>query len=516
MKNYPTFRGVLRTAICRRTQAQFANESNISAGYLNRLLNKDTISRPTENTLYKIASAAKNGITMQMLQEALDADDPDTHAAERRNKLVEAQQEFTPTFTEMANETMKQVTDRIATMKYPKITVDLAEFIDSLIADSKPLDISYDMDIAGLYPPKGTHGYASHYQGVTLTMADTKETAIASMVIFYFEIPCSDKTTRYLIQFVSCRLDDTSDVYGIPPYFSDAVDKGDETIFKQPYALEIHPILTFQEKYIPVGASAEERVLHSIFGEAVEYSETTDGIGFWLKEVPSGFATFMEKHLDQVLTGCETEEEKDQLHAAIKSKNTDQIITTLTDLDFMDEEKDSDFGWPSAITRVMQKETGFPFLYKEAADAVDADTFPNLSEHACILLPNNLAELRGIQREAILMATCKYVRELGIENFGDILFTGVKKTNFRKPMTYTPSKEEPAAKTKPHRKPDYRCTYSDSQKPEQTALYYCRLIDGRELVALYIAKENRWVAFHKDWRNWVEAYDPEPVQSVGE
>ena len=86
MKNYPTFRGVLRTAICRRTQAQFANESNISAGYLNRLLNKETISRPTENTLYKIASAAKNGITMQMLQEALDADDPDIHAAERREK----------------------------------------------------------------------------------------------------------------------------------------------------------------------------------------------------------------------------------------------------------------------------------------------------------------------------------------------------------------------------------------------------------------------------------------------
>lgn len=29
-----------------------------------------------------------------------------------------------------------------------------------------------------------------------------------------------------------------------------------------------------------------------------------------------------------------------------------------------------------------------------------------------------------------------------------------------------------------------------------------------------IAKEDRWIAYHKDWRNWVEAYDPEPVQQA--
>lgn len=509
MKNYPTFRGVLRTAICRRTQAQFANESNISAGYLNRLLNKETISRPTENTLYKIASAAKNGITMQMLQEALDADDPDIHAAERREKLAEAQREFAPTFTELANETMKALTDKIAALSYPIVTTDKEEFINTLLTNTKPLEVSYDMNITGIYPKQGLHNYAAYYQGVTLTMADSQETAITEMILFYSMVPCSDKTTRYLIQFVSCRLDDTSDVYGIPPYFSDAVDDEDETIFKHPYALEIHPILTFQEKYIPVGASAEERCLHKIFGEVVEHSETTDGIGFWLKDVPSGFATFMEKHLNQVLTGCDTDEAKTQLRVAIESKNNDQIITALMDLDFMDEELDSDFGWPSAITRVMQMETGFPFLYKAKADD---DTFPNLSEHPCILLPKKLADMKAIQREAILMATCKYVRELGIETFGDILFTGVKKTNFRKPMTYTPSKEEPAAKTKPNHKPDYRCLYNDRQQPEKTALYHCRLVDGREMVALYIAKEDRWIAYHKDWRNWVEAYDPEPIQ----
>ena len=34
IKNYPAFRNLLRGAICNRTQAQFANESGISAEHL--------------------------------------------------------------------------------------------------------------------------------------------------------------------------------------------------------------------------------------------------------------------------------------------------------------------------------------------------------------------------------------------------------------------------------------------------------------------------------------------------
>ena len=62
---------MLRGAICTRTQAQFANEAGISAEHLNRMLNADTISRPTKKTLMKIAAAAKNGITYQAVNHSV-------------------------------------------------------------------------------------------------------------------------------------------------------------------------------------------------------------------------------------------------------------------------------------------------------------------------------------------------------------------------------------------------------------------------------------------------------------
>ena len=53
---FPTFRGLLRGAICNRSQAQFASEAGISAEHLNRMLNGKSIRPRNESALCAFSS----------------------------------------------------------------------------------------------------------------------------------------------------------------------------------------------------------------------------------------------------------------------------------------------------------------------------------------------------------------------------------------------------------------------------------------------------------------------------
>ena len=76
---YACFRCILRTAIGTETQAKFAAIADITPEHLNRMLNAPKINRPSKSTLKKIASVARNGITLRDLESALNKDDPDYH-----------------------------------------------------------------------------------------------------------------------------------------------------------------------------------------------------------------------------------------------------------------------------------------------------------------------------------------------------------------------------------------------------------------------------------------------------
>lgn len=514
MKNYPTFRNVLRVAIGNnRTQAQFAMESNLSATHVSRMLNEETICRPREATLYKIASNARNGITLEQLQQALDQDDPDKHAAERRMKQKEAENDFNLTFEEKANMTMMSLTEKIGNLSYPIVTKAIPEFVDTLLENTAPLEIAYDMDSFGPHPKKQRHSYATHYQGVTLTMADENETAITNMVLFYSEICNADDTTSACIQMVSCQPKDITYIYGISNNLINLLETKGDSVFEQPYILEYHPFHQFPEIYTPVGDSPEERLLNDIFGTSVQYSETTYGIGFWLKEIPPKFLSFVQKHRQQIIAAndCESfKTETEALKKAIASKDVKTIIDTLIDIDYADDEWESDQGWPAVITQVMQKETGFPFLYK--AKTKDPSDFPNLSEHDCILLPRKIMDNSNIQRHTALMTVYRYAIELGLETFGDIQFTNVK-TEFQQPITYKVKTNESEDPIEPYEEPNYSCPYNEDSKPNKNAIYHVRLIDGRQLNALYIVQHDHWIAKHKKINAWIEAYDPLPIKN---
>ena len=69
--NYPVLRKLLSSAIGGK-KAAFAEAANMSPAQLSRLLNQETIPRPTASTLRKICDASQGRISMDSLYKACD------------------------------------------------------------------------------------------------------------------------------------------------------------------------------------------------------------------------------------------------------------------------------------------------------------------------------------------------------------------------------------------------------------------------------------------------------------
>lgn len=528
-RNFETFRSLLRGAICTRTQAQFANDSGISAEHLNRMLNMDNICRPSKKTLQKIASAAKNGITFQDLKDALDKDDPNSVSPEdRAAKMAQAAEDFRPEFPELAEEAMKALCASIKSQTYPVIVDSLAEHMDALISAADipgsvvfPV-ISYELGIERPYPGKHYVG-ATRYVRVDLSMADYQYAAMSDLILYFMELPCREGITKYVIYGASCSVEDIMELFGMPPAAL-AEHEGEnalEEAMKDPFYLEIRETEAFEEEAPPPSPnkSKEQRLLRAIFGgKEVRYPVVTEGVGFSLKETPPNLLNFFLAHRESLLSPYRPEPENyDSISAALdEMANTQELQPFLDKLDalhYTDENTDNDLGWPAAIAVIIFEETGFPFLYMKKSEDKDGK-FPFLSQYSVIILPDTEAEKLSIQREAILLATSRYVRELGLKRFGDLLFTNMV-TKFRNPRTYV-VKDIPESEGKEEEEPgrkdeDYSVAFDSGVRPEESGLYAVKLKDGRRMKLVYIPSHNSWIRLHREWSDLIESYCPTPL-----
>lgn len=561
-KNYPTFRNLLRGAICNRTQAQFANESGISAEHLSRMLNSDTIHRPTKATLIKIATAAKNGITFQSLQDALDQDDG-TKAHPSDEKLAEAVKDFCPDFRDLAHNTMKSLCEIIDRENYPAIVSSISDHIAAILsaasnntAAGETLPIAYEMgrdrEHFGRYC-----AHAKRWLPIWLSMADRKDTATSEMMVHFTELPCGDGETRYIIQGITCAVKAIEDQFGqtsaamrmakemldgklpYPEGLSEPqpepdedgnVPEADEEVacmalaYEMPYYLDFSPVEHFKESYHGKGKTAEERLLGSIFGERTRWSKTIDGVGFWIDGIPDGLALMLSQHIGPVLAPYgDINQEEAEKRAAIETavrewgilEDSPGVAKSLDDIGYQDPGANGDKGWPAAVAEIMRAETGFPFYYH--APAEDKSEFTGLSDKGCILIDEADVESMHIQREALLTGICRYAKMLGVETFGDILFTGVEDV-FRKPMTYI-VRENTGHDTDDIPDDEPECTEAfdrETSHPDKIGLYAVELKDGRRTTMCYITPPGVWVKAHKEWSHMIASYCPTPVKPDAE
>ena len=525
-QNFETFRGLLRGAICFRPQAQFAREAGISPEHLNRMLNADVIHRPSKVTLHKIAAVAKNGITYQLLKDALDKDDPNP-----------SEPDSSPTapplsFPDAAQMAMAALSNVIKAQPYPIIANSLAEHMDALmsaVAHKSPIlpKISYDLGVVRPYPGQ-KDCFATNYVCVDLSMADDYYTATSNMLLYLIELPSRSGDIKYVVRDASCAVSDIMELFGMPPaalaaHENESKDSGEGALdqaMNDPFYLDIQKAERFKEVFNgSTGESPERRLLNAIFGEnQTRIPVVTDGTGFALKETPPNLAGFFLSHRDALLSPYLSEPENynkivNAMDSLDKTKELQPFLDELDEINYSDDNIENDFGWPAAIAVIMSEETGFPFLYKKKSED-PSGKFPWLSKDSVIILSNNAAERDGIQREAILMVTCRYVRELGLKRFGDIIFANIQSI-FSKRRSYvinnvsTDNDEtEDIGKRKDE---DYSVRFEDNPYPEKEGLYAVKLKDGRRMSLVFLSKLHVWIRNHKEWSDLIDSYCPEPL-----
>lgn len=528
-QNYLTFRDFLRSAISNRTQAQFANDSGISAEHLSRMLNADVIHRPTKSTLHKIAAAAKNGITFQDLYNALNGDDGTD--GEQWEFPASTPSESKSCFSDIAGAIMSEISEKTKSASYPIIVDSLADYMTDLLSSIHVPDgcsVVYDFSRDRKYYGK-RFPFASSYVCAYISMADRHDTAMSELLVYFTEISCINDKVQYIVQYASCAVEDIFELYGMPPAAMGAVSvmsatdgdaaEGDiDKAIALPYYLDFAPVERFRETSSDDGRSAGDKLLQAIFREPTLRPMTYEGVGFYLQQVPESLARFVYDHRSTILDKYCTLDNRDENMVILKEAidrcyaedDSPGIAQVLGELDYQDDSYCNDSGWQAAVAVVMAVETSFPFRYRAAVE--DSSACEYMSKEGCIMVTEDDACEEHIQREAMLLATCKYANALGIARFGDILFTNMC-SYMDKLRTYTAKQNydgDDFFDTKP-----VDCSVEfveNGERPVETGVYMVELKDGRRMRMFYLHPQGHWILRHREWSDMISRYCPDVLR----
>lgn len=533
-KNYPTFRNLLWHAIGLRTQAQFANEAGISAEHLNRMLNASKINRPTRRTLSLIAAAAKNGVSYGDLEAALEQD-----AAPAQEEYI-TEVEPAPDFRQAAVGAVKSLSDILIERRkdgYPCIVDSLDAAASAILEDVKkayPYAPQISFEIGKARPYIGvTHQEVPLWSTVWLSMADYNTSASTKMIIYH-----SEAAGKPILHDMSISVADVSDLYGLPfkPQSNkDDEDEDDDVVVGPPlgnredscwdaaYYVGFEENLHFQEyKYSDPGVSMDQRILNAIFNGDTICPLWVEGTGFYLDEIPSGFAAFVFKHRKALAENCSASGDPDD------GISSEQLLTKVSELEakgagneevaaWLDEigyagRLSLATGWVAAISAAMAYETGFEFLSYTKQDNKD---FGELTQHDVVLISREYANQKEISREAVLNLVYRYAAELGIPEFKDMLYKTVEPRNIRE-HRYVIRERQPKKEEQPvQEKTEYIPFEVDGEwrYPAESGVHMVRLKDGRKMKMVYIKADGRnlWLKRHKEWSHMIETYDPSPI-----
>lgn len=534
-EHYETFRGLLRGAICNRTQAEFAKAADLSPEHVNRMLNKPDFGRPTKSTLLKIASAAKNGITYQMLMQALDEEDgvQSPEDIRRKVKLKEAQEDFKEPFEDLAYGVYVSISRGMGKFYAlylgqgkPEVAESIGDFVEEFLQTVKENQeekyanlisgISYDVGLTRDY--YGTnYPDAKQYTTVYFSLTDGDKTAESQMVLYHTKVG-----EYFVIQHASMAVCDLFELYGMADHVLEQVMDGEITdgdysermqkAMKLPIYVDIKAIERFREPY------RGEDMLETILGKEVHNPQTIYGTGFWLTELPPKFYSFIARHKKAVLSAYQNrpeayEELHNRLSTLLDEPDTDgmQIASMFNELEYEDEVSFG-HGWRNAIAQAMYQETGFPF---EALTHVENDDYPWLTKEDALLIPEWAVQEYNISRETLLTIVCKYGKELGLKTFGDITFKTLD-LDFRKDHMYNIKYREETDGAAVEMEPDHHWIKYEpfGQRPGQIGIHDVMLKDGRIIPCMYLPEKDHWVFMHKEWSGLLDAYSEEPKQFV--
>lgn len=524
-QEFKKFRSLLRYAIGSETQAKFAANAHLSPEHLNRMLNAETINRPSRSTLHKIASHAQNNVIYKMLEDALNQED-ETYQAKttdeilKDSKIKEAQYDFKPSFKEQADATFKHLSEYLQNDTGKYLITDTMAYMDhilSLVHKKYPNDLRISYEI--LDERENVLGESEMYANIEITVSDAFNSAVSEMIVYY------DKTDHgHIIHYASMHLSDIMSLFGMPPYIIDSIVEDGKldadtlkTLCELPYYC--HMIKT---ETVPKYTSNKE-LLNVLLNPKTEYPETIPGIGFELKEIPETFCKFVEQHLYTVL---EAYDDMPDIYAQMVKdipgllNNPKALAEYFDEMEYLDTNSLEE-GWGAVISTIMTEETGIQFEYHKSIKPTDTQhhkdyTYP-VNPHPVILIQKAELERNSVNRETLLNTICKFAHALRVEKFGNILFHHIKITDYIRKDMYAinyDKKEKPAKpKQDEQLRPDNEYMSFPENRPDNMGIYMAKLKDKRYMRLLYYPKENHWVRFQREWSDLIESYHPVPIET---
>lgn len=513
---YDTFRGLLRGAICSRSQAQFALESGISVEHLNRMLNRPEIYRPSDKTLMKVASVAMNGITFRMLKESLDKDAPKRDTQLPKVKLPDFETRARNTFQALSG-ILKAHGDASWRSENPSALMEtLMDMLkEKRMENPALLDVCYELWYTRDYC--GTRYAYPKYTTVSLTVADYGKSYESRLIIYHSREDSSPWTAC-----VSMSMEAIFDLYGIPGcMIENGTEDGDipgealEKAMENPFYFRVEENARFLE------IQSAKSLLDSLFGNKEKYAAPVEGFGFYLGSVPENFKSFVENHLENILTaleqGCEVNREtaREAIMEALNGNSPDagqKLAETINSLETEPIQEDPPI-WIHCIAHTMEAETGFPFFPMDNAYYLGKPEFKGkeLDETPCIILEEADIERSRIGRKTLINTTYLYAKELGLETFGDLFYHTVRERKVPN-RTYKVSCGKKPEKQEPLVLKEEQPFEKGKNQPDKTGMHTVWLKDGRELKLLWVKDPGIWIGHHKDWTRMVRGWNPDGAE----
>ena len=369
---YRKFRELLRCGIGDRSQRSFAKEAGITPEHVNRLLNSETISQPSRETLEKMASVM-NTVSLNELLEACGYQTVDPNETARRAYDL--------------------LTEGYDTLTKGRLTAwdSLEELLDILAKQYSGEDGAFSVLCQREYHGTKEESYAEQCALLKYQWADIDYAYKLFFLILY------NRTERGKILFVNL-------IGGMDKIIEQEGRYMERYCGLRRFSDEMG-CYTFADRREQKKSSREEAsLLSAIFSMDGYFIKTDVGYGFYYRETPAGFLDFLTAHAAAFTT---TKENAAMYQAALEpGADLDEIFK-----DFEDSYTETN-GTGAVVCQILRKETGKEFLYLPKDENIEDE-----EDDSCIIVE----EETGVERwmpEDLLFAIYDAARLLKLPKFG--------------------------------------------------------------------------------------------------
>ena len=390
---FKTFKKLLKNGIGTRTQTQFAKETGISRGNINRMLNQIEIQKPSKKMLLTLAAHMHSVSAKDLLESCgYEMADVNETAKDVKEDIIKV---LSNAVGDIYEDMIKKLED-LSRMEFPYLngctwipTTESGQIPEGAALKGRDFNT---MEFCWDY---------GKYCGRTFVTIGSTDTGDGQHVLCGFTMDIDEMAESSFIY------DRKSNISAKNITVKD-IDKETSCVIEE-----------YRENN-NVYSSAESSFLNSIFKNTGYYKVTNFGCGFYYKETPENFKDFVMSNAEYF---CVSKETQDLYQRLLNDEDPDEVFK-----DYGGHAKWEECGTGWAIADILTNKTGQDFLYfikDEERRGEDPDD-------SCIMCPfeNHYFDDELFDKD-VLKATYEAALALGIKKFGMVYYEQMMKKDGR-------------------------------------------------------------------------------------